>query len=64
MASVESFVLMCVCVCVCVCVCELLSHVQLFATPVPLQASLSMDFPRKNTGVGCHAHSPGGRVAT
>ena len=27
------------------CVCELLSHVQLFGTPVALQASLSMEFP-------------------
>ena len=32
--------------CVCVCVCYLLSHVQLFATPltVALQAPLSMGF--------------------
>ena len=33
-----------------------LSHVQLFVTPwtVARQAPLSMDFPGKNTGVGCH----------
>ena len=35
---------------------ELLSHVQLFATPgtVDHQILLSMGFPGKNTGVGCH----------
>ena len=35
---------------------QLLSHVQLFATPwtVAHQASLSVAFPSKNTGVGCH----------
>ena len=35
----------------------MLSHVQLFATPwtVAHWAPLSMDFPGKNTGVGCHA---------
>ena len=35
---------------------KLLSHVQLFATPwtVSCQAPLSMGFPGKNTGVGCH----------
>ena len=47
----------CVCVCVCarMCMC-MLSHVQLFATPwtVAHKALLSMDFPDKNTGVGCH----------
>ena len=32
----------------------MLSHVRLFAT-VAHQAPLSMDFPSKNTGVGCHA---------
>ena len=33
-----------------------LSHVQLFSTPwtVAHQAHLSMEFPGKNTGVGCH----------
>ena len=33
-----------------------LSHVQLSATPwtVAYQAPLSMNFPGKNTGVGCH----------
>ena len=33
-----------------------LSRVQLFATPwtVAHQAPLSMNFPGKNTGVGCH----------
>ena len=39
-----------------------LSRVRLFATPwtVALQAPLSMGFPRKNTGVGCHSllHRP------
>ena len=37
----------------CVCV---LSHVLLFATPwtVAGQAPLSVEFPGKNTGVGCH----------
>ena len=35
---------------------KLLSHVQLFKTPwtAAYQASLSMDFPGKSTGVGCH----------
>ena len=35
---------------------QLLSCVQLFATPwtVACQASLSMNSPGKNTGVGCH----------
>ena len=35
---------------------QLLSHVQLFATPwtVAHQAPLSMGLPSKNTGVGCH----------
>ena len=41
------------------CVCthaQSLSHVQLSATPwtAALQAPLSIDFPGKNTGVGCH----------
>ena len=56
----------CVCVCVWVggwvCVSELLSHVQLFATPwtVAHQASLFGIFwagkiSRQPTGVGCHA---------
>ena len=33
-----------------------LSHVQLFETPwtISHQAPLSMQFPNKNTGVGCH----------
>jgi len=37
-------------------VCELLSCVQLFATPwtAACQAPLSMEFSSKNTGVGCH----------
>ena len=37
----------------CVCV---LSHVLLFVTPwtVPHQALLSIEFPGKNTGLGCH----------
>ena len=38
-------------------ICQLLSHVQLFATPwtVAWQASLSMEFFSKNTGVGSHS---------
>ena len=34
----------------------MLSHVQLFATPwtVAYRAPLSMNFPSKNTGAGCH----------
>ena len=34
----------------------LLSHAQLFVTPWTIvhQASLSMGFPGKNTGTGCH----------
>ena len=37
-------------------VCESLSHVWLFSTPwdVAHQAPLSMNFPGKNTGAGCH----------
>ena len=37
-------------------VCKSLSHVQLFVTPwtVARQASLSMDFPGKNTRVDCY----------
>ena len=31
-----------------------LSTFQLFATSWTHQASLSMDFPVKNTGMGCH----------
>ena len=40
-----------------VCVCQLLSHVQLFATPwtVAHQAPLSMGFSRQNIRVGCHS---------
>ena len=36
--------------------CSSLSHVQLFATlwTIACQAPLSMDFPGKKTGVGCH----------
>ena len=40
-----------------ICMCALSpSHVQLFTIPwtVACQAPLSMDFPGKNTGVGCH----------
>ena len=45
------------CVCVGVCVCVFLSHVQLFATSLTIahQAPLSVDFPGKNIGVGCHS---------
>ena len=41
--------------CVCVCV-QSLSHVRLFGTPwaVALQAPLSMEFSRQESGVGCH----------
>ena len=40
---------------------QLLSHVWLFATPwtVACQAVLSMDFPGKNTAVGCFSSSRG-----
>jgi len=36
--------------------CQSLSHVRLFVTPwtVARQASLSMGFPRQDTGAGCH----------
>ena len=42
------------CVCVCVCV-HAFSHIRLFAAPLSVahQTLLSMDFPGKNTGVGC-----------
>ena len=51
--SFNTFLYMCVCVCVCVCT---LSHVQLLAAPqtVACQAPLSINFPGKNPGVGCH----------
>ena len=41
--------------------CQLLSRVQLFATPwtVACQPPLSMGSPSKNTGVGSHTPSPG-----
>ena len=37
-------------------VCSLLSHVRLSVTPliITFQAPLSMNFPGKNTGIGCH----------
>ena len=40
-----------------VCVLSCLSHVCLFVTPwtVAHQAPRSMEFPDKNTGVGCHS---------
>ena len=40
---------------------QLLSHVQLFATPqtVTSQALPSMGFSGQNTGVGCHFPPPG-----
>ena len=39
------------------CCCQLLSGVRLSLTPwtVACQASLSMEFSRQNTGVGCHS---------
>ena len=48
-------IIVCVCVCVCVCV-HSLTCVKLLATPwsIAHQAPLSMKFPGKNTGVGCH----------
>ena len=41
----------------CVCVFSHFSRVRFFATPwtVAHQTPLSLDFPGKNTGVGCHA---------
>ena len=56
---------MCVCVCVCVCVCLCMKELLLLfncsvvsdsSTPwaVACQAPLSMGFPSKNTGMGCH----------
>ena len=53
---------MCVCVCVCVCVYVyvLLSHVQLFVTPltVACQAPLSMEFSRQEYWSGWPIPSP------
>ena len=51
----------CLYVYVCVCVCELLSHVQLFATPwtVAYQAPLSMVFSRQEYWSGLPFPSPG-----
>ena len=51
----------CLNVCVCVCVYELLSHVQLFATPwtVAYQAPLSMGFSRQEYWSGLPFPSPG-----
>ena len=39
-----------------VCICELLSHIQLPATPWTVACKLlcPWDFPSKNAGVGCH----------
>ena len=47
---------MCVCVCVCVCALSHFSHVLLFEIPrtVAHQAPLSMFFPGKTIGMGCH----------
>ena len=52
--------MLCVCVCVCVCV-QLLSHIQLFATPwtVASQALLSMEFPRQEHWKGLPFPTPG-----
>ena len=49
LAILGVFYLVGVCVCVCVCVCQLLSCVQLFATPwtVAFQVPLSMGFSRQ-----------------
>ena len=43
---------------VCACVLSCCGHVQLFVILwiTACQASLSMGFSRKNTGVGCHTH--------
>ena len=49
------YVYICVCVCVCCC-CLVVKSCTTFVTPqiIDCQAPLSMDFPGKNTGVGCH----------
>ena len=51
----------CICVCVCVCVCarvHVLSHSVVSDSAIPCtvacQGPLSVGFPSKNTGVGCH----------
>ena len=50
---------LCVCVCVCMCVCSVTQSCPTLVTPwtVAHQASLSMGFPGKNTGVDSHFHS-------
>ena len=47
---------MCVCVCVCVCVYLHFKSRPTLVTPwsITCQTPLSMGFPSKNTGVGCH----------
>ena len=51
--GVMNDVCMCVCVCVCVCVCSVMSYSAIPWT-IACQAPLSMEFPGKNTEVGCH----------
>ena len=50
---------LCVCVCMCLCVCSVTQSCPTLVTPwtVAHQASLSMGFPGKNTGVDSHFHS-------
>ena len=49
----SSFICVCVCMCIFMCV---LSHVQLFVTPMDysLPGSSPRNFPGKNAGAGCH----------
>ena len=48
-------------ICMCASLLSHFSHVRLFVTPwtIACQTSLSIDFPGKNTGVGCKCPSPG-----
>ena len=48
-------------ICMCASLLSHFSHVQLFVTPwtIARQVPLSMDFPGKNTGVGCKCPSLG-----
>ena len=51
------FWVLCWSICFYVSVCVLVSHVQLFVTPLTVahQTSLSMEFSRQNNVVGCHS---------